>query len=245
MHNFQQDLTLQGARRRLWDHPGTLLAKQVSRLIFQIRFTDVCWFGVAVGLHFRTFWLTFDALAGSLGPPWSASGNRLKRSQKTHFGGPPFRPPFHYIFLLFWCFVFVSFCNLSPTSFLVPKRLQALISKVPRGAKKHKKTREKGKGESEGESEDIKWMPWTPIRPRLRSRNADRHFLGKLDMSLKIPPFELPFRIIFGTFCVKVFWTFCFREFYDFWSHFTFSCIHLTSNFGNILQLFRPSFSST
>ena len=151
MYNFQQDLTLQGARRRLWDHPGTLLAKQVSRLIFQIRFTDVCWFGVAVGLHFRTFWLTFDALAGSLGPPWSASGNRLKKSQKNHFWGPPFRPPFHYIFLLFWCFVFASFCNLSPTSFLVPKRLQASISKVPRGAKKHKKTKEKEKGESESE----------------------------------------------------------------------------------------------
>ena len=151
MYNFQQDLTLQGARRRLWDHPGTLLAKQVSRLIFQIRFTDVCWFGVAVGLHFRTSWLTFDALAGSLGPPWSASGNRLKKSQKDHFLEPPFRPPFHYIFLLFWCFVFASFCNLSPASFLVPKRLQASISKVPGAAKKHKKMKEKGKDESEGE----------------------------------------------------------------------------------------------
>ena len=107
-------------------------------------FADLGWLWDSIFVPFGSLLMPWW---GPWGHPGAPQETDSKNHKKTHFLGPPF----HYIFSLFWCFVFVSFCNLSPTSFLVPKRLQASISKVPGGAKKHKKTKEKEKGESESE----------------------------------------------------------------------------------------------
>ena len=82
MYNFQQDLTLQGAWRRLWDHPGTLLAKQVSRLIFKSvlpMFADLGWLWDSILIPFGSLLMPWQGPWGHPGAPQETDSKNHKR----------------------------------------------------------------------------------------------------------------------------------------------------------------------
>ena len=64
-----------------------------------------------------------------MGPPWDAFGSRPRKTTKRSLSGLPFWVTILTYFLTFLMLIFVSFLNLSPTSFWRQRHPQTSISK--------------------------------------------------------------------------------------------------------------------
>jgi hypothetical protein len=92
------DLQITQTRTQAQDNNSNSNKSRHSAMILEPIFIDVYRFGMAAGLHFGTFGLTFSALRGSLGAPWGTLGLRHLKTSKKTFLGTSFWSTFWYNF---------------------------------------------------------------------------------------------------------------------------------------------------